>query len=266
MKKILVVGLFGSLILTACKKETTNPVSSTTTATTSVTVNTNPDVITFNPNMSYGSVTDIDGNVYKTVNIAGKEWMAENLKVKKFSNGDTIGKVDWFSDASKFINWDDEADRPLYKFLDFDSLSAVKSFKTVGLHYNWSVVNDTRNACPSGWHIPSENEYTNLINNLGGMYLASNKLKEVGLVHWKESLVTSTNSSGFTAIPSGSFNMVTINRSSFAYFWTSTLVDNPDVSYKNSFAKVLFLSSYDSIAKITSHRVRNAGSIRCIKD
>ena len=68
MKKALLFVGISLFTLVSCKKETTNP-----TITSSTSVNTDPYVITFNPNVSYGSFVDIDGNVYKTVKIAGKE-------------------------------------------------------------------------------------------------------------------------------------------------------------------------------------------------
>lgn len=71
-----------------------------------------------------------------------------------------------------------------------------------GALYNWSAIN-TRILCPTGWHVPSDGEWTTLTSNLGGESVAGAKLKETGTSHWTSPNTGATNTSGFTALPGG---------------------------------------------------------------
>jgi len=99
------------------------------------------------------TVSDIDGNTYKTVIIGDQEWMAENLRVSKYNNGDAIpaglSGTDWGSTTSgayAVYNNDD------------DMLEAY------GKLYNWFAVEDSRGLCPEGWSVPSDEDWTQLVN------------------------------------------------------------------------------------------------------
>jgi uncharacterized protein (TIGR02145 family) len=260
MKKLFILGVFGALLLSACKKETTNPTSSTSTNT----VNTNPDVITFNPNISYGFVSDVDGNVYKTVKIAGKEWMAENLKVKRYNNGVPIQMFLWNGTQQSNIDWM-ESGVDNWKYFSADSLQASKYFKTYGLQYNWKVVSNVNNVCPSGWHVPTSNEFLDLINSQGGMYKAGNKLIETTSAHWKNH-PDATNESGFTALPSGSF-VYGYNWNDAVTYWSSTANDyyDTDSVFRNTQAKVLSLLDVSKVEVMDYNKI-NGTVIRCVKD
>ena len=105
----------------------------------------------------YGSVTDIDGNTYRTIVIGEQEWMAENLMVEHYANGDWIPNVtndaQWgnlSTGAWCYYNNDPQFECPYGKL------------------YNWYTVADPRNVCPTGWHVPTDAEYTILTNYLGG--------------------------------------------------------------------------------------------------
>lgn len=101
--------------------------------------------------ISYDSVTDIDGNEYKTVTIGDQEWMAENLRVTRFNNGDTLtGYLDDSEWESTQIG--------AYAYWDKDSTM----LEAYGMFYNWYAIDDSRNICPSGWHIPSDYEWESL--------------------------------------------------------------------------------------------------------
>ena len=146
--------------------------------------------ILFNPNLTYGTLTDIDGNVYKTITIGNQTWMAENLKVTHYRNGDPIpnvtGSTAWYNLTSgAYCDYNNDA-----------SNSAI-----YGHLYTWFAATDNRNIAPAGWHIPNDLDWNTLVGYLGGGDEA-NKMKESGLVHWKPSNA-STNSSGFTALPGG---------------------------------------------------------------
>ena len=135
------------------------------------------------------TVTDIDGNKYKTIKIGTQWWMAENLKVTHYRNGDPLNKVVtniFYLDTGAYCAYE-------YK----DSLSNI-----YGYLYNWAAVADTRNLAPEGWHVPITKEWETLVYFLGGG-LASAKLKESGTSHWSSPNTDATNESGFTALGAG---------------------------------------------------------------
>ena len=143
--------------------------------------------------VSGNGTTDIDGNVYTSVKIGTQEWMVENLKVTKYRDGTPIPNImtgtQWRSlttGAWCYNNNDAQYNNPYGKL------------------YNWYAVTDPRGLAPSGWHIPTDGEWTILVNYLGGDTIAGTKMKEIGLTHWQVDNpggVQSTNSSCFTALP-----------------------------------------------------------------
>src|SRR5690554_5475820 len=152
--------------------------------------NTNNGDIVFNPNITYGSITDIDGNTYKTVTIGTQTWMAENLKVTKYNDGIAIPNVT-----------DNTAWRELATGALCDYANTPSNSETYGKLYNWHAVN-TGKLCPTGWHVPSDAEWTELTDYLGGTSVAGGKLKETGTTHWARN-TGATNETGFTALPGG---------------------------------------------------------------
>ena len=176
-----------------------------------------PDPILFNPNLSYGSVSDIDGNVYKTIQIGSQTWMAENLKTTKYNNGNPISNI---TDNTVWLNSSTGA----YCWYNNDETT----FKSVyGALYNWYAVN-TGNICPTGWHVPYDSEWHDLVltldasaqNAVTESLTAGGKLKETGTSHWEEINDGISNENGFTAIASGyrssaSFSLIL----SSAYYW-----------------------------------------------
>jgi uncharacterized protein (TIGR02145 family) len=137
-----------------------------------------------------GSVTDIDGFVYKTVTIGSQIWMAENLKTTHYQNGNEIPNV---ADDNTWNNLTTAA-RCTNSFID--NYSAVYR-----LLYNWYAVSDSRNICPTGWHLHSQAEWTTLTTYLGGETSAGGKLKEMGTSHRIYPNTDATNECGFTALP-----------------------------------------------------------------
>lgn len=140
----------------------------------------------------YGSVTDIDGNVYPTVKIGTQWWMAENLKVTHYRNGDAVphveGNAEWMTlGTGAYCVYD----------------NANKKVGIYGHLFNWHAVEDNRNIAPSGWHVPNDTEWQTLIEYLGGVAVAGGKMKETGIEHWDSPNTGATNESGFTALPSG---------------------------------------------------------------
>jgi hypothetical protein len=112
-----------------------------------------------NPAKTYGSMTDQQGNVYKTIVIGSQEWMAENLKTSIYRNGEAIANVtddsQWqvlTTGAWCYYNNDNQFNCPHGKL------------------YNWYAVADPRNLCPTGWHVPTDGEWNVLIGYLDSVY------------------------------------------------------------------------------------------------
>jgi len=192
------------------------------------------------------TITDIDNNEYKTVKIGNQTWMAENLKVTKYRNGDSIQTTPMDLDVSDEVT-------PKYQWID--------KVEYYGRLYTWYTINDSRGLCPSGWHIPSDNELTILIDYLGGNITAGGKLKDSGTTFWQAPNTGGTNESGFTGYPGGihssfgGYNYVFEN----GYWWTST-------ESESTFAYMYYLYYNSSeIVKIKDYK-RNGLSVRCLKD
>jgi len=141
--------------------------------------------------ISENPVTDIDGNVYKTVKIGKQVWMAENLKVTRYRNGDEIRNV---TDNTEWKNLVTGA----WCFYNNVAENGVK----YGKLYNWYAVTDSREIAPGGWHVPSSEEWDKLDNFLG-QNIAADQLKEKGPANWLNSNPKVTNKTNFTALPGG---------------------------------------------------------------
>jgi uncharacterized protein (TIGR02145 family) len=141
---------------------------------------------------SHPSLTDIDGNTYRTVKIGNQLWMAENLKTTHYRNGDPIPNV---TDHSPW----DGLTTGAYCYYDNNAEKA----QPYGLLYNWYAVNDHRNIAPVGWHVASDAEWKILVDYLGGDADAGDKMKEKGTAHWQSPNTGATNRSGFSALPGG---------------------------------------------------------------
>jgi len=138
------------------------------------------------------TVTDIDGNTYRTVKIGDQWWMAENLKVTHYRNGDAIANV---TDRTEWSNL------MIGAYCEYENNSA--NCATYGRLYNWFAVSDKRNIAPAGWHVPSDAEWQTLVNYLGGESVAGGKMKEIGTTHWISPNEGATNVSGFAALSGG---------------------------------------------------------------
>jgi uncharacterized protein (TIGR02145 family) len=109
-----------------------------------------------NPALTYGSVTDIDGNTYATIEIGTQLWMAKNLRTTRYRNGDPIPNV---TDKEKWGGLSSGA--------WCHSQNDPKHEVPYGKHYNWYTVNDPRKVCPAGWHVPTDGEWQQMEAALG---------------------------------------------------------------------------------------------------
>lgn len=169
-------------------------------------------VVTVLMGQNYGrGVYDIDGNKYKTVIIGKKEWMAANLNVTRFNNGDSIPVFE-----------QDTLWEALYTAAYSDYPEQYKN-KTSGKLYNWYVVGDKRNVCPRNWHIPTDAEWTSLINFLGGSSFAGENLKKqrLNLSFFRDKRFIKSN---FNAVMNGylGFDGHFCEISEMAVWWSST--------------------------------------------
>jgi len=200
--------------------------------------------------MPSADVVDLDGNPYSQVTIGTQIWMVENLRTTKYANGDMIPNIKTYEErinttSGGWNNWQDVAayDYPFGKL------------------YNWYAATDVRNVCPSAWHVPSEAEWTTLIDYLGGNSVAGNKMKEAGNVHWLTDNQGATNSSGFTALPGGGqsadSNVHSIGFS--GYFWSTSV-------YSGNFAWSYVLNKNSAAIDKIIYSKQAGYTIRCIKD
>jgi uncharacterized protein (TIGR02145 family) len=150
------------------------------------------DILTFIPTAPPTSVTDVDGNVYPVVQIGLQYWMAENLKTTKYNDNTSIPNV---TDGPTWIG----LTTPGYCWYNNDA-SGYKD--TYGALYNFYAAT-TGKLCPTGWHVPSDAEFTTFTNSLGDINYAGGKIKEAGILHWSAPNTGATNESGFTALPAG---------------------------------------------------------------
>jgi uncharacterized protein (TIGR02145 family) len=201
----------------------------------------------------WGEVTDIDGNVYKTVKIGDQWWMAENLKVTHYQNGDEIPHVTNDSIWQSF--WQSRGPGAYCEYENDENYVA-----TYGRLYNWYAVEDSRNIAPAGWHVATEAEWQTLIRCLGDAAAAGGKMKEAGTTHWSEPNTGATNRSGFAVLPAGTRSGG--EYSSLYYytiFWSSS-------NLVGSQAYDAELEHDGSTAWMGSGIKCNGYSIRCIKD
>lgn len=195
-------------------------------------------------------VKDIDGNVYKTVKIGDQWWMAENLKVTHYLNGEAIAHV---TDSSAWSNLSSGA------YCEYGNNSSNVS--TYGRLYNWYAVDDSRGLAPAGWHVSTYSEWQTLIDFLGGDDVAGGKMKETGTTHWTSPNTGATNESGFTALPGGvrGDDGPFYDLKNKAFLWSSLDGGNYDGWFR--------VLSFDisEIHREDSHK-RSGFSVRCVMD
>ncbi|MBN1414845.1 MAG: fibrobacter succinogenes major paralogous domain-containing protein [Bacteroidales bacterium] len=200
---------------------------------------------------NYGTLLDIDMNIYKTIKIGTQVWMAENLSTTTFRDGTPIPLV---TENSEWVSLT-TAGRCYY---NNDSMTYKNSY---GALYNWYTVN-TGNLCPAGWHVPADAEWTMLTDYLGGLSVAGGKLKETDTTHWNAPNTGATNETGFTAFPGGfradnNGNFLSIGE--YGYWWSSSVYNDHDAWSRYMY----YISS--GVAKYNQNK-KFGFSIRCLRD
>lgn len=213
------------------------------------------------------NLTDVDGNAYNVIKIGDQIWMAENLRTTKYRNGESIetttpATLDISGEVSPKYQWAYNGDE--------------SNVTTLGRLYTWYAMSDSRNVCPSGWHVPTDSEWTILteyLTNNGSGYQGSGS--DIGksmaaISGWRTDPTAgnvgndqgSNNSSGFTALPGGSRwpngNFVYIGDD--GYWWCSSVYPVSAGRYMNFYSNSVSRS-------IGSGPIGGAGSsVRCLKD
>jgi uncharacterized protein (TIGR02145 family) len=201
-----------------------------------------------------GTVTDIDGNVYPTIIIGTQEWMAENLKVTHYRNGDAIPNV------TGNTQW---RDLTFGAYCWYDNDIGWKD--VYGALYNWYAVVDSRELCPAGWHVPTDAEWIILINILEGQTFAGVKMKSTRTEpddhpRWNLPNTGATNESGFLGLPGGTRSNGTFNVIGLVgQFWGSS-----ESSSSNAWLRGLYYN-YSNVSAFTDYK-HSGFSVRCIRD
>jgi uncharacterized protein (TIGR02145 family) len=185
-----------------------------------------------------------------TITICSQVWMTKNLDVITYRNGDPIPQV---TDPVQWQNLTTGA----WAYVNNDPATNTN----YGKIYNWYAVNDPRGLAPTGWHIPTQTEYTTLYNCLGGEYIAGGKLKTSGTSDWMAPNTGATNSSGFSALPGGKRT----NTGAYSGFGTQGLLwTATSQSGTHAWASSLLYSS--TWADFTGLEKKEGGAVRCVKD
>lgn len=184
-----------------------------------------------------------DGNVYHTVTIGTQVWMVENLRyLPGVAGGGTGSRI-----TPYFYVYG-------YYGTNVNEAKVTANYTTYGVIYNWPA---SLNACPAGWHLPSDAEWTQLTDYLGGESVAGGKLKESGTIHWNVPNAGATNETGFTALPggSGAFNGI----GNYGYWWSATETGANLAWYRG-------IGCYDSGVFRSNGNKEMGFYIRCLKD
>jgi uncharacterized protein (TIGR02145 family) len=208
-----------------------------------------------NPDLIYGSMTDQEGNVYKTIVIGTQEWMAENLSTSVYRNGDVIAT------GLSTSQWTNTVQGAWAYFQNDASKNCP-----FGKLYNWYACVDARELCPPGWHVPTDADWTVLSDYLGGEAIAGGKMKTLGMSDsatglWSAPNSGATNSSGFSGIPGG-YRMLQgpySNLEFIGYYWSSS-----DFVTLSAYYRYIIYDDVD-LTRATGGK-GNGFSVRCLRD
>ncbi len=220
------------------------------------------DYIVVTDGPSFGSFTDSrDGTEYQTITIGNQEWMAENLKYLPSVVGPATGSQ---TTAYYYVYG--------YDGTDVTAAKATANYTTYGVLYNWpasmagsasSAANPSgvQGVCPTGWHLPSDAEWTQLTDYLGGESVTGGKLKETGTTHWNSPNTDATNETGFTALPGGyRYNGGNFYNIGLDGSWWSATENNTGYAWGRSLY-------YDNSGVYRVHSNKELGfTVRCLRD
>jgi uncharacterized protein (TIGR02145 family) len=205
-------------------------------------------------------LSDVEGNQYNVVKIGTQVWMKENLQTTKYNDGLSIPNVT-----------DNAAWAALTTGAYSDYSNTPGNSTTYGRLYNWYAVdnnsgtkvasNGGKNVCPTGWHVPTDAEWTTLTTYLGGESVAGGKLKETGTSHWIDPNTGATNTSGFTALPGGT-------RNSGGYYGSNGVISYwlSSSEYPSPGAWIRYII-YDNAGVSRNGNSKASGlSVRCVRD
>jgi uncharacterized protein (TIGR02145 family) len=202
-----------------------------------------------------------DSSNYKVVQIGNQLWMAENLRYLPFVALSSTGSTT--TPYYYVLN---------YEGTDVNAAKATTNYSTYGVLYNWpAAMNNTSSSesnpsmvqgvCPNGWHLPSDAEWKQLTDYLGGIEFAGGKLKEAEFTHWNFPNTGATNETGFTALPGGwrYYGGTFTGYDYYGYWWSAT-------EYTSDLAWYRVLS-YNFAAIVENWEGKGLGfSVRCLKD
>ena len=217
------------------------------------------------------TISDIDGNSYNTVLIGAQCWTKENLRVRRYNstNPDLNGRSILF-DASGGSGGASDTWKNLkigaHTIYAHDSTTTTPSNLTeYGYLYNWYAAKgiyttgdiqstDTLNICPSGWHVPTNADWTTLTTELGGESVAGGKMKSIGTAG-------ATNESGFSALPGGVRNSVGsfLDIRNNAFFWSATELDDSNAWNR-------YLNYNVGLVYVNYSNKSFGASVRCLRD
>jgi uncharacterized protein (TIGR02145 family) len=209
-----------------------------------------------------------DNNYYGKIKIGNQTWMAENLAYLPSVSPSSSGS---YSTPYYYVYG--------YEGTNVNEAKATSNYTSYGVLYNWfaAMAGETssnsnpsgiQGVCPSGWHLPSDAEWTQLTDYLGGVSIAGGKLKEAGYVHWESPNTDATNESGFTALPGGYCNNddgIYSGLGNFGGWWSSTI--NPEPSHPTySFLRAMYYNSGEVGFDLVKGHMINGFAVRCVKD
>jgi uncharacterized protein (TIGR02145 family) len=193
-----------------------------------------------------GDLLEYQGYDYETVQIGEQCWFAENLRSESYENGDAIPTG--LSDSE----WSSTSLGAMAVYGE-----SAANLETYGRLYNWWVVNDARGLCPSGWHVPTNGEWSVMIDFLGGQSVAGTQMKTT--FGWNND-ENGTNLSGFSGLPGGYRNVYgySLYAGANGYWWSS--------SPNGSSAWLRFLGYNHGNVYSGSYVQRCGLSVRCVRD
>ncbi len=188
-----------------------------------------------------------DGTVYKTLTIGSQTWLAENLKYLPLVNTPGTGSR---TDPCYYVFG--------YQGTNVAEAKGNSNYTTYGVLYNWPAA---MSACPAGWHLPSDAEWSQLMDRLGGQDIAGGKLKESGTTHWNDPNTGATNETGFSFIPGGFRNddAELLYTGTNGYWWSST-----EFGSSTAWGRGMYYKS-NKVSRDASYKSYGF-SVVCIKD